>query len=198
MRQRHYALIAAGLAVALGSVETSVAQDRESDAVSLVASTERGAPARAARGLMDSRATTIRDLLNLAERALRDDRKESAIAAIMVLGDWRAEDATAFLVEHLSLQAGVHARPTLLTSYPCAGALARIGVKGLEATAQVVLGRAASPTDLEVRLLSAIVRSVCGDDLGRAYCTFKKERAEGAEAKASWDRVREGIVIKED
>jgi len=128
------------------------------------------------------RSKIISDLLEIAqgpqEKLVLNGSKE---LAIVLLGKYRAIDATKLLVANITFRTpGKSMADTLESGYPCVTALATIGSHGLDA---IILRLSDPATDVEMKLFATAFRLVDGDELAIIRAGLALKKAEGQKKK---------------
>jgi len=120
-----------------------------------------------AERMAQDRRQIIAQLLAIAQKKISpEDRTPSSpqVLAIGLLGDYRAEEAVAFLIANIELfvaQTSDELVPG--ANYPCAAALVKIGLPSVKG----ILNRLDSvATEKELKLFATVIRLVDGDEVG--------------------------------
>lgn len=173
MRTAQRALVALACVACIGG-----AQGEDED-LALMRSSDARVRQGAIERLRVHRKQVIGELLKIVDA---DSRRGDAVAvdAMRALGHWRAAEAAYVLAENLEIKASVLHRSTLLERYPCADALASIGMPGVEALWAKV-ARTEDLSEAQSELVAAVMKAVLGSESAMAYADdrAKREKVDG-------------------
>jgi hypothetical protein len=117
-----------------------------------------------------------------------DDR--GAKDAITLLWEFRSERSVPFLIDHLTLPVFSRHIDTLGTAYPCAGALASIGLPSLDP----LLAKVAQTDDPRtVQLTTYVFVKVLGNSVGAFFIHDRRSRLTDPAAKRRLDRLEHTV-----
>jgi len=147
---------------------------------------------RCVNEIRDGRRTTIEGLLQVlpAERAdIRGTDRDPFVVAVSLLGELRAREATARLLEHLDYEINTRwGKAEAGSRYPCALALSKIG--GVEVANAVAQQIAEEPDAKRRAMRTWLIYAVLGEPLGKVQLELQlRGRPEDDGAK----RIRAAI-----
>jgi len=137
-----------------------------------------------ADALLRERRQNIEQLLAIAQKQVSRDNvspNSPQVLSVELLGEYRADEAAAFLVSQITLFAPATSDDMVLASgYPCVRALVKIGLPGIKAIFER-LERPAS--NEEMKLFVTVIRLVDGNEIGLMRLEQALKAAKGESRK---------------
>lgn len=146
----------------------------------------------AAHALQEDRRTLIRELIELLQnsRAATSEEDSTIHLAMVVLGEWRATEATKVLLDKVDLKLDVQAGAKRAPGYEYPAAQALINIGGTEVLNAVIARIGEDPSPTRRQLLTWVVYQLVGSDVGSMYLEAVPADADAHQARRVDDARR--------